>query len=420
MTIASEANRSGPYACNGATTRFPFAFKIYDEAHIRVILTDPAGLEANLTLGTHYTVTGVGNDGGGAVVTTTAPPAGNRLTLVLDVPFIQATDLENQGAYFAETIERSFDLLTQQALQLKELIARSVVLPVTSTVSVNELVTATLALAKVQGQMASLAGIASDIVTVAGISADVVSAQGNAQTATTAAAVATTKAGEAAASAVAAQRWDPTFYSTTTETAALISAAVADRLPHLSAGLPLPTTNIGPIWHDDYAAVMTWRTIGSYTGYASINIGEPSYHIGSTPRAGTLGLNGAAISRTAYAALYALIGTTYGVGDAATTFNLPDDRGYFRRGWDHGRGVDSGRAIGSYQVDAVQDHYHLLSGELPAYTNDRTLGKGVWRISDASSGISVTRWLSEGGDPARRWAAETRPKNRAYLSCIKF
>ena len=63
MTIASEANRSGPYACNGATTRFPFAFKIYDEAHIRVILTDPAGLEANLTLGTHYTVTGVGNDG---------------------------------------------------------------------------------------------------------------------------------------------------------------------------------------------------------------------------------------------------------------------------------------------------------------------------------------------------------------------
>ena len=204
MTIASEANRSGPYACNGATTRFPFAFKIYDEAHIRVILTDPAGVEADLDLGPDYTVTGVGDDGGGAIVVTTAPPTGHQLTLVLDVPFTQATDLENQGAYFAETIERSFDLLTQQALQLKELIARSVVLPVTSTVSVNELVTATLALAKVQSQMASLAGIASDIVTVAGISADVVSAQGNAQTATTAAAVATTKAGEAAASAVAA------------------------------------------------------------------------------------------------------------------------------------------------------------------------------------------------------------------------
>lgn len=204
MTIASEANRSGPYACNGATTRFPFAFKIYDEAHIRVILTDPAGVEADLDLGPDYTVTGVGDDGGGAIVVTTAPPTGHQLTLVLDVPFTQATDLENQGAYFAETIERSFDLLTQQALQLKELVARSVVLPVTSMVSVTELVNATLALAKVQSQMVSLVGIAPDIETVAGIAADVVAAQDNAQAATTAAAIATTKAGEAAASAVVA------------------------------------------------------------------------------------------------------------------------------------------------------------------------------------------------------------------------
>ena len=36
--------------------------------------------------------------------------------------------------------------------------------------------------------------------------------------------------------------------------------------------------------------------------------------------------NGAAISRTAFATLYALIGTTFGVGDGTTTFNLPDYR----------------------------------------------------------------------------------------------
>lgn len=204
MTIASEANRSGPYACNGATTGFPYAFKIFDEAHVRVILTDAGGAETTLALGTDYVVTGVGADGGGAVQTAVAHPTGCLVTLILNVPFTQGTDLENQGAYFAETIERALDVLTQQALQLKELIGRSVVLPVTSTVSTTDLVSATLALAEIQSKMEALVDIAPDIQTVAGIAADVVAAQGNAQTATTAAAIASTKAGEAAASAVAA------------------------------------------------------------------------------------------------------------------------------------------------------------------------------------------------------------------------
>lgn len=204
MTIPSETNRSGPYSCNGATTSFPYAFKIYDEAHIRVILTDPAGLESDLMLGTDYAVSGAGSDGGGAVTTTAAYAAGNKITLVLNVPFTQSTDLENQGAYFAETIERSFDLLTQQTLQLRELVARSVVLPVTSSVAVTELVNATIALAEIQSQMVALVGIKPEIETVAGIAADVVAAQGNAQAATAGAAIATTKAGEAAASALAA------------------------------------------------------------------------------------------------------------------------------------------------------------------------------------------------------------------------
>jgi microcystin-dependent protein len=37
--------------------------------------------------------------------------------------------------------------------------------------------------------------------------------------------------------------------------------------------------------------------------------------------------DGAAVSRTTYAALFAVIGTTHGVGDGSTTFNLPDSRG---------------------------------------------------------------------------------------------
>ncbi len=65
--------------------------------------------------------------------------------------------------------------------------------------------------------------------------------------------------------------------------------------------------------------------------------------------AGFLLCNGAALSRTSYATLFAAIGTTYGRGNGSTTFNLPDLRGEFIRGADNGRGVDNGRALGSSQ-----------------------------------------------------------------------
>ena len=55
--------------------------------------------------------------------------------------------------------------------------------------------------------------------------------------------------------------------------------------------------------------------------------GVISMFAGSTAPTGTLICNGAAVSRTTYAALYAVIGTTYGVGDNTTTFNLPNLEG---------------------------------------------------------------------------------------------
>lgn len=45
--------------------------------------------------------------------------------------------------------------------------------------------------------------------------------------------------------------------------------------------------------------------------------------------------NGSAVSRTTYATLFAIIGTNWGNGNGTTTFNLPDTRGMFPRGWNH-------------------------------------------------------------------------------------
>lgn len=133
--------------------------------------------------------------------------------------------------------------------------------------------------------------------------------------------------------------------------------------------------------------------------------------------AGWLKANGAAVSRMTYAALFAAIGTTFGVGDGSTTFNLPDMRGEFPRGFDDGRGVDAGRVFGSAQQDAFQGHRHLQSqgGALSTAVN----AAGAYIVGNQNT--SETQATTT--DPVYgtvRQASETRPRNIALLACIKF
>lgn len=98
---------------------------------------------------------------------------------------------------------------------------------------------------------------------------------------------------------------------------------------------------------------------------------------------GTMECNGAAVSRTVYSALYAKLGTTWGAGDGSTTFNLPDLRGEFLRGWDNGRGVDSGRVFGSFQADDFETHLHTVN---PGSTSTSSNGGHTHSGSTASAG----------------------------------
>lgn len=80
-----------------------------------------------------------------------------------------------------------------------------------------------------------------------------------------------------------------------------------------------------------------------------------------SPPNGWLPCNGDAVSRVDHSALFAAIGTTFGAGDGSTTFNLPDLRGEFIRGWDDSRGVDTDRVFGSSQSSANLSHTHTAS-----------------------------------------------------------
>lgn len=132
---------------------------------------------------------------------------------------------------------------------------------------------------------------------------------------------------------------------------------------------------------------------------------------------GWLKCNGAAVSRTTYATLFAAIGETYGAGDGSTTFLLPDLRGEFVRGWDDARGVDAARAIGTSQADAFQGHYH------EHMTGSNTTAGGQYTVGQSTNSVKtgcVRAAITDGTNGNPRTAAETRPRNVALLYCIKF
>ncbi|SFP44003.1 Phage Tail Collar Domain [Variovorax sp. OK605] len=156
---------------------------------------------------------------------------------------------------------------------------------------------------------------------------------------------------------------------------------------------------------------------------AQVEPGVVGYTAASVPPSGWLKRNGAAVSRTIYAALFQAIGIDYGAGNGATTFNLPEARGEFDRGWDEGRGIDPGRIRGTKQPDALQGHVHDNSMSISTIVGGDNQGYTVGSIY-TSNAASQRGALAIPGTHASytpvRVAAETRPSNVAYLPIIKF
>ena len=176
-------------------------------------------------------------------------------------------------------------------------------------------------------------------------------------------------------------------------------------------------------------------------------VGTVIWFAGSSAPAGYLKANGDAIANGSgttqgitanFSELYAVVGST-----------LPDLRGEFIRGWDDGKGTDSGRAIKSTQSGQNAQHTHTATSSSSSSTSVTDPGHdhdaGYWSgsfgggsgatvfrsdggssnhapsdfIKDATTGISVsttttttTTIANEGG--------EARPRNVALLACIKY
>lgn len=152
------------------------------------------------------------------------------------------------------------------------------------------------------------------------------------------------------------------------------------------------------IW-SDYSQVLDTANRHQFVGMP----GQVSAFAGAFPPAGWLKANGAAISRTSYAALFAAIGTRYGAGDGKTTFNLPDLRGEFIRGWDDARGLDPNRVLGSAQAAMLGSHSHTaVAASAGAHThtvsgsassaNTSYLSRASLVHGNAASTIAIPQW----------------------------
>ncbi|WP_044271508.1 hypothetical protein [Pseudomonas fluorescens] len=128
MTV-STIDSVAEFDTNGVTTNYPFYFKFLASEDLVVTYISPEGASTVLTLGTHYTVNGAGNDQGGSIVTTSALAGPGQLIVSREMEAFQQTSLRNQGKFLAETHEDVFDKLTMLIQQGYAIFTRALTRP---------------------------------------------------------------------------------------------------------------------------------------------------------------------------------------------------------------------------------------------------------------------------------------------------
>ncbi|HGC4356716.1 TPA: phage tail protein, partial [Escherichia coli] len=188
-------------------------------------------------------------------------------------------------------------------------------------------------------------------------------------------------------------------------------ATAADKLPYFTGVDRAALTALTSVGR----AILGKTSIQSVLDYlglgegSALPVGVPVPWPSATPPTGWLKCNGAAFDKVKYPRL----ATAYPSG------KLPDLRGEFIRGWDDGRGIDTGRALLSIQSDEVRKlalkYWGPASNSSPSKTFalSDSAGGGLYTdgISQASGGV-INAFQLPGGN-------ETRPRNVAFNYIVR-
>lgn len=151
---------------------------------------------------------------------------------------------------------------------------------------------------------------------------------------------------------------------------------------------------------------------------------QVSFPVNSIPP-GFLERDGSVKSIALYPDLAAYLGGAFNRGDEGVgNFRLPESRGEGERGWDHGRGIDAGRAVGSYQLDALQNitgsYSPFNSTSLGQAHSGAFQGTGSYSYPAPSGNLSNgVQYVSFDASRVARTSTETRGRNVAVVMCIK-
>jgi microcystin-dependent protein len=209
------------------------------------------------------------------------------------------------------------------------------------------------------------------------------------------------------------------FYNGTTPTSNNYTVSVKSASPG-SNSIVLPNGKNSFILSNGFT--VGWADNGNIA--ANVPVAVPAGIIspfgGTLAPSGYLPCDGAAVSRTTYAALFAAIGITWGNGDGSLTFNVPDLQDMFLRG-------SGSSAVGVYEADDFKSHTHAATVNDPEHSHainaqsgfsggagqvaQSAIFQGTINTLSAKTNITVTN-ASTGG-------TETRPKNKRVLYIIK-
>jgi microcystin-dependent protein len=163
-----------------------------------------------------------------------------------------------------------------------------------------------------------------------------------------------------------------------------------------------------------YQGPSSWRVL-QVTGGSGGATGQVSAFATSTCPSGWLKANGASVSQTTYAGLYAALGTTWGPV-AAGNFTLPDFRGMFLRGVTDGRATDpNGGALLAQALAAFVDD------QFESHTHTYTAGSTASGVVQGGVTQAITQGATAPGSVSgATGGTETNPKNIGITYCIQY
>tara|TARA_R100001463_G_scaffold24708_4_gene58821 strand:- start:2482 stop:3750 length:1269 start_codon:yes stop_codon:yes gene_type:complete len=381
MTVSSTTTKVS-YSGDGTTSAFAYSFKIFLDTELKVIVrTDSTGAEVTKTINTDYLVSNAGEQDGGTVTfkfdtgnsddsnydtTDRRPQSGETLLLKRVMTLTQNTDYTPNDSFPAAAHEDALDKLTFVNQQQQEELDRTFKFAETDTGSIT-IPTSTERASKYLGFDGS-----GDVIAVAG-TADV----------TPISTFAATIVDDTSASAV----------RTTIGLGSLATLSTVGSSQIDANAVTASELNISGNGTDGQSVVSDGDGSFSYSTIFPFVAGMVIPFAGSSAPTGFLLCGGQAVSRSTYATLFGIIGTTYGVGDGSSTFNLPDLQGRVVAGKDDMSGSSANRLTdqtGGLNGDTLGDTggsetHTLTTAQLPAHSHSSVV-RSVSFSSSASYG----------------------------------